>query len=129
MSNVDQAHNDAERGVAEQVYAVELPPPPMTASEGPTRVNSSYDLKDTAVPALPDVPPPPLTSADEKVVVDEKKGEVAVVKKDTPAPGAKKPAPSKPKWKRASRWVRFNLWYNTYRYVATRTINNLSLLT
>lgn len=115
MSSVDQAHNDAERGVAEAVYAVELPPP-MTASEGPTRVNSTLDLKDSAVPALPDVPPPPLTAADEKVVIDEKKGEVSVVvKKEAATPGAKKPAPPKPKWKRASRWVRFKLWYNTYR--------------
>ena len=114
MSSTDQAHNDAERGVSEHVFAVELPPPPpITASEGPTRVNSSADLKDAAVP---EVPPPPLTATDEKVVVDEKKVEVTtVVKREVPAPGAKKPAPPKPKWKRASRWVRFKLWYNTYR--------------
>lgn len=108
------ALNDAEAGVAEKVYAVDLlPPPPAheSANSGATtRVNSVQDLK-----ALP--PPLPI---DEKPLADVKKD--ADVKVSLPGtdgkPAAKKPSP--PKWKRASRWVRFKLWYNTYRYVARR---------
>lgn len=104
MSN-DIALNDAERGVAENVYTVGLPPAPVPASEGPTRINSVADLKES---------PPPLPSSDEKPLASEKKTETVVVTKEV-SNAPKKPSPPKPKWKRASRWVRFKLWYNTYR--------------
>lgn len=113
MSNNVQALNDAERGVAENVFAVDLPPPTTTPpmSQATTRVNSVADLKAN---------PPPLPTSD-LPLPDEKKVEadaaLAVVKKEASASNAKKPAPPKAKWKRASRWVRFNLWYNTYRSV------------
>lgn len=101
----EHAHDDAERGISEKVFAVDLPPPPISAaSEGPTRINSSADLKSESN-ALP--------SVDEKALL-EKKLEVVTTTKEV-APAKKKPGPPKPKWKRASRWVRFKLWYNTYR--------------
>ncbi|THH07540.1 hypothetical protein EW145_g3316 [Phellinidium pouzarii] len=118
MSDNIQAQNDAERGVADNVFAIDLssPPPP---SEGPTRANS-----------LKNMPPPPLQSTDEKALVDEKKIGVVAVVKEVPAPAAKKPTPPKPKWKRASRWVRFKLWYNTYRkfFTFVVTLNAVGLL-
>lgn len=104
--NSDQAHNDAERGVSEIVYAIDLPPPPPTGSEGPTRINSAADLKDL---------PPPLPSSDEKPFASEKKVDGLAVTKEMIPSAVKKPAASKAKWQRASRWVRFKLWYNTYR--------------
>lgn len=105
MRDIDQTHNDAERGLAETVFAVDLPSPPATASEGPTRINSVADLKDS---------PPPLPSSDEKALANETKAEVVTATKEV-STVPKKPTPPKPKWKRASRWVRFKLWYNTYR--------------
>ena len=105
MLNNDQAQNDAERGVSETVFAVDLPSTPFTASGGPTRINSAADLKDSS---------PPLPSSDEKPLATEKKVEVVTTTKEV-ASTPKRPAPSKPKWKRASRWVRFKLWFNTYR--------------
>ena len=113
MSNPTQALNDAERGVAENVFPVDLPPPATPMSGGTTRVNSLADLK------MAQQSPPPLPIS-EKPLSDEKKAEVSVavadVKKESSAvDGKKKPAPAKPKWKRASKWVQFKLWYNTYR--------------
>ncbi|OCB85780.1 hypothetical protein A7U60_g7132 [Sanghuangporus baumii] len=118
--NNDIALNDAERGVAENVYAVDLPPPPTSASEGPTRINSVADLKKL---------PPPLHSSDEKPLASEKKVETVVVTKEV-SNAVKKPSPPKPKWKRASRWVRFKLWYNTYRkfFTVVVTFNGIALL-
>lgn len=113
MSN-SQALNDAENGVAENVFPVSLPPPhPMSGDT--TRVNSSTDLK--AALELP----PPLPLDEKAVLADEKKTEMAVppVKKDVPRPAA-----SKAKWKRASRWTRFKLWYNTYRYAYSAALIN-----
>lgn len=111
MSDNVQSLNDAELGVAEKVFAIDLPsPPPPALSGATTRVNSSADLKPATVTDT-------TTNLTDKPVLDEKKpAENAVVKKEAAAsPAQKKPAPSKPKWKRASRWVRFRLWYNTYR--------------
>lgn len=121
MANSEQALHDAERGVAEQVYAVDLPmPPSLTASEGPTRINSVADLKDL---------PPPLPTSDEKPLASEKKVETVTVAKEV-STAVKKPSPPKPKWKRASRWVRFKLWYNTYRkfFTVVVTLNAIGLL-
>ena len=105
---VENTPNDAERGIAENVFTVDLPPPPPLMSEGPTRVNSSVDLKQTDPPSLSIV-------EKEKALDPEKKMDVAVTTKEKQQ--APKKAP-KFKFKRASRWVRFKLWYNTYRYAA-----------
>lgn len=113
MSNTIPALDDAERGVAENVFPVDLPPPATPMSGFTTRVNSVADMK-----AAQQSPPPPFPLS-EKPLSDEKKADVAVavaaVKKESSPLDGKKPAPAKPKWKRASRWVRFKLWYNTYR--------------
>ncbi len=88
---------DAEAGLADTL----LPPNPslFSASGTTTRVNSTSDLSELKVV---------------KVSSNEKVPYIAalpvVTKKDSSSP------PSKPKRKRASRWIRFKLWYNTYRY-------------
>lgn len=50
---------------------------------------------------------------------DEKKGDVGVaiteLKKDSPAPVNRPKAPPKPK-KKVSKWILWQLWFNTYRY-------------
>ena len=97
---LNTAYNDAERGVSEDVYTVSLPPSSVTDSpkqdpQGPPS-NEKLDIQCATPPSQ-----------------DEKK---AVAPPAIPAPKREgKPAPAKPKWKRASRWVRFKLWYNTYR--------------
>ena len=104
----DNVVSDAERGVADNVFTVDLPPPPPPTSEGPTRVNSAIDLKQTDPPSL---------SVEEKekalALASEKKPDPPASKEKAP----KKAAPPKFKFKRASHWVRFKLWYNTYRLV------------
>ena len=99
---------DAEQGIADIVLpAVSIALPPPAFSEATTRSNSSSDLKEC----------PPSLKGDEKtqavvIPVDEKKTAAPPAK---PLQSSGKPAPGKPKWKSASRWVRFKLWYNTYR--------------
>ncbi|TDL23046.1 hypothetical protein BD410DRAFT_787876 [Rickenella mellea] len=117
MSANDSANvalNDAERGLAENVFPVSLPEPIPSAMT--TRANSLADLKggdkkpefpDEKKSALPSLPTPPLAVT-------------------APAPA---PAPRKPR-KKASRMVRFRLWYNTYRkfYTFVVTLNAVGLL-
>ncbi|TFK51097.1 hypothetical protein OE88DRAFT_1681056 [Heliocybe sulcata] len=47
-----------------------------------------------------------------------------------PAPAPKKLAPGKATWKRANRWTRFLLWYNTYRkfFTVVVTFNLIGIL-
>jgi hypothetical protein len=55
-------------------------------------------------------------STDQVTLISEKAAAVSPSEKPNPNPN---PAPGKPKFtfKRASRWVRFQLWFNTYRLV------------
>lgn len=101
--------DDAERGLADLV----LPPPfavavPLPAASGQTtRVNSAEDLKARADADAP--PPLPANEKAQLVLADEKRNLDLVAPK--PAAPAAKPKPKR----RASRWTRFKLWYNTYR--------------
>ena len=111
MSDI-AALNDAEKGVADAV----LPPALNVQSGDVTRVNSVADFKsaDEKRPAANDqlatVPPLPTLSKDKSGAL------VTVAPSEKPA--AEKPKSKPPPKKRASRWVRFKIWYNTYRFVS-----------
>lgn len=72
------------------------------------------DMEGAPVPITPQSPGEKvLVVSDEKAVVtlSEKPKEAAAAPPSQVKP-AGKPAP---KWKRASRWIRFQIWFNTYR--------------
>ena len=101
----------AEKGLAEAVLPSYHLTPPCEEDPAKTATNSVTDLKlyDEKKAFEVDVK---VAAVEAKISQDasaEKEVSQQVVKKEN------SPKP-KPKRKRASRWIRFNLWYNTYRY-------------
>ena len=124
MDNIHSV-DQAERGLAEVV----LPSYPASAYHEDaikTAVNSVTDLKTDEKKS---------SDADVKVTataVDEKQTSPQTEKNETSAlPDVKKDASltkdskPKPKRKRASKWIQFSLWYNTYRFVASLITKSL----
>ena len=109
--NSNNILDQAEKGLAEAVLPNYHLSPPSSCDEDPakTATNSVTDLKLYDEKKVYEVD---VKVATAEVQAKPEKTEVSqqVVKKEA----SSKP---KPKFKRASLWIRFNLWYNTYRFV------------
>ena len=103
--------DQAEKGCAEAVFPKSYLSPPCDEDPAKTATNSVTDLKVYDEKKVYDVEAK-ITVVEDKVISTEKA-------ESYPSPIVKKDATQKPKpkRKRASLWIRFNLWYNTYRFV------------
>ena len=118
--------DQAERGVIEPV----LPSYPASAyheDAAKTAVNSMTDLKmdEKKRTSEADVKVTPVEEKQSPLTGKNDTSALPVVKKDAKPAKDSKP---KPKRKRASKWIQFTLWYNTYRLVFAVYIFSIGLI-
>ncbi|KAF9451497.1 hypothetical protein P691DRAFT_352740 [Macrolepiota fuliginosa MF-IS2] len=119
--------NDAEKGIPEQ----EPFPIPVAL---PTQQSSSSSSASSVTNLDPTPTSGSLLEASEKKEqprpTDEKEKEPANAVVRAPAPAPPPPKKSTPKKKQVSRWIRFKLWFNTYRkfFTFVMTMNLIGIL-
>lgn len=101
--------DQAEKGCAEAIFPKSHLSPPCDGDPAKTSTNSYRKVYDKKK----------VYDVDAKVAVVEDKSISTENAESSSLPVVKKDATQKPKpkRKRASLWIRFNLWYNTYRFV------------